>query len=720
MSINPTELGKQFLRNYKRPNELRRLALQSGESVGLVDFTDSSGFTALHHASRDGYLESVTLLLSLGADPAKESSTSVAYNVTPLYLAAKYGQLGCVRALLEEPLQCAKAIVSKCSIFARTPEQEAAHKATEKSSAKTKTRYNEIVRLLQEYHANGFRLRSPKPMSFLDEIVHATGQQVQVEGETKVKEVPGCIWPLMKDGHMISSIVLSRSVNAEKERLRFISQVTRVMSFACEHIIPFRGLTICSENNEPAYITDPVSTDVVVTDTPETRTRVLEYCIAVSMAVQYLASRGLFLPMMKMGDFRLVGTPAVLKLCNLSHCFATDDIDDFATEKPLFYSPPEYFEPTSNSFAPTGNSYSVAHIWFFLIVGEVKELADVKQRTYPYGTTRFIDEYPAIAGTRLASLLANMWCGTQEKRMPLPLATTTLRAIGLKELNAVLTLARPELDAGPQPVEQPSPSASDAPIAMQDQPSKMVAPEIVIPEKRITDNQAASMCYARMMGLLDEMVRVLDGTDVCHSNVPDYVREVAHHHTTTLFSAQRDMDIAAASGEAALRLIEQYKVREYDLDAKIGRCNERAAQGGSATIRVNLIQELNKNAAACAVFRGHEEAFEDVVFLNITRMPQFTLYCVQLKKGASYFRIGVAHETYERPVGRADRIETDIPFFCGQSLANIAYAYLSRPPAPGRVMVDFFRGAPVPRVWLTGFLNHFFNMSATYITILED
>ncbi|CAH1245295.1 ANKRD39 [Branchiostoma lanceolatum] len=78
---------------------------EEGRVRGLLDrgtaanTQDSSGYTALHYASRSGHLEVCDLLLQRGADPNSQTRSG---GVTPLHRAAYCGHVAVVKLLLRK------------------------------------------------------------------------------------------------------------------------------------------------------------------------------------------------------------------------------------------------------------------------------------------------------------------------------------------------------------------------------------------------------------------------------------------------------------------------------------------------------------------------------------------------------------------------------------------------------------------------------------------
>ena len=69
--------------------------LENGANVNAVD---ESGWTALHHASQSGCIDSLKYLTGKGVDPEAKANSKQ----TPLHLASAEGHLDCLKYLVDE------------------------------------------------------------------------------------------------------------------------------------------------------------------------------------------------------------------------------------------------------------------------------------------------------------------------------------------------------------------------------------------------------------------------------------------------------------------------------------------------------------------------------------------------------------------------------------------------------------------------------------------
>ncbi|KAJ3397363.1 Ankyrin repeat domain-containing protein 55 [Lobulomyces angularis] len=79
----------------------RQCATNSKLTAGLLTFTDTQGNTAFSHAVASGHLETVKLLLKMGADANKPND----YGWTPLCVGCYHGHLNIIKFLLENTAQ---------------------------------------------------------------------------------------------------------------------------------------------------------------------------------------------------------------------------------------------------------------------------------------------------------------------------------------------------------------------------------------------------------------------------------------------------------------------------------------------------------------------------------------------------------------------------------------------------------------------------------------
>lgn len=79
-------------------DKVQVLIEKSNNSKELVNSPDNSGYTALHYAARNGYVDICKLLLSRGADIDAQTRSG---KVTPLLKAAAAGKAATIKFLIE-------------------------------------------------------------------------------------------------------------------------------------------------------------------------------------------------------------------------------------------------------------------------------------------------------------------------------------------------------------------------------------------------------------------------------------------------------------------------------------------------------------------------------------------------------------------------------------------------------------------------------------------